>query len=426
MAYLSCQTYTPVMTGLPITLYVPQWGCTSDLNLEFVDCVPPTANTPAAMAAFIAGFSASFTLNNVSLATSFSTTAATFTALFAPLSAIGINYACYDFHTFNNRTLAQTCPCVTLSAATLGNCSAYVNYPVSVMLNSPLIAPAVLSDPSLTSLFAFSCSDCQTAATQFACLAAFPQCLPAPLPGFIPVSQSVCQNSLTTCRAIQYTDPEITALFALVSQLPSLGSAFTAPNVSTILNACVNFPPVGGFTPVNYTALPQCPCVPLSASTSKCASFVGHDVGTFLANLDIVTRATLEGTVLGFDAGFDYTGCLNCKNAVDYTLCNAIYPICTTTQLAVRACLSNCTTNVAFCTDTNTAAICSTLSGAFSTNVATCNPVEYEDLHCTTSSTNPKSSAHSTPKSSTHSGSSSLMPSFFVFILVALFAKILF
>jgi len=354
------------------------------------------------------------------MGTSYNTANTLFTSMFGPLSAYHINYACFDFHTEVNRSpLYQTCPCITLDAVTLDGCAPYVNYPVAIVLDSPEIAPAVLSDPSLTSLIQFSCPDCANKLTEFACTAAFPQCITGTT-GFYPVHQNVCLNSLATCRAVQFTDPELTALLGLVSAVPGF-SGFTAPNVSTILNACAPFTSVG-FFPTNYTALPPCACSSLPA-TSQCASYVSHPVGNFLANLDTTTRASLEGFVLQFDAGFNYAGCPNCKNGVDFTLCNAIYPICTTTQLAVRGCISDCTANVDFCTDTTTEGICSSVLAAAFSNLTTCNPTLYADTHCTTSSTTPKSSIHS----STHpSGSSSLMPSFFVFILVALFAKILF
>jgi hypothetical protein len=420
MAYLSCITTTPT-SAVPISLSIPQWGCMTDLNSEFLDCVPPTINTPVGINAFVAGFSAGFALNNVTIASSFNSTGNQFYALFAPLSQIGIEYSCNDFHTENNRTILQTCPCVTVPTATLGGCAPYVTYPVAATFNTPDIATAVLGDPNLVNLIAFSCSDCGTKATEFACLAAFPMCLPAPLPGFIPVNLSVCQNSLITCRALQYTDPEIVALFNLVSLLPSLGGAITAPNVSTILNTCSNFP-ANGFVPPTYTALPECPCATLPAA-SQCAPFVSHPVGPFLANLLPAARMALEGAILQFDAGVDYTTCTNCKNAVDFNLCNIVYPICTPTQLAVRGCESNCSSNVLFCADqAGSQTVCETLSsfGALS-NLTTCNPFTYTDTQCSTSSTLPPP-----PSNSKHSGTSSLMPSFFAFILVALFAKILF
>jgi len=416
MAYLHCQPYYPTSTGLPITLYLPQWGCTSDLNLEFADCVPPTYSTPTAMNAFIAGFSNGFAINNVTIASSFNTAASTFSAMFSPLAAYNINYACFDFHTSIGRSFAQTCPCMTLDTPTLGGCAPYVNYQVSVMLNSNLIAPAVLSDPSLSSLLQFSCPACQAKATEFACLAAFPQCSAPPSAGYNFVDVSICQNSLITCRAAQYADSE---LLSLVGLAKIAGLPIAVPNVTTILSACNNFQ-TGGYVPVNYTQLPQCPCASLP-TTSLCANSITHSVGPFLAALPDTLRATLESTILGYDASVDYTGCTNCKNAVDFNLCNVVYPICTTTQLVVRACLSNCTSNVDFCTDPNAEVVCATLAGLGAlSNLTTCNPFTYSDTNCFTSSTTIKSS-HTNP-----SGTSSLMPSFFVFILVALFSKILF
>jgi len=413
MAYLRCQVFTPAVTGLPITLYLPQWGCLSDLYAEFQDCVPPTFTTQAAINAFVNGVIAGFPLiNGVTIDSSYNTTGNTFSQLFSPLSAYKVNYACFDFHSTRS-PYVQTYPCTTLSATTLGNCAPYVNYPVAVTLNNSLIAPGVLSDPSLSSLIQFSCPDCAAKATEFACLAAFPQCgAPTPL-GYNFVDVSICQNSLITCRAAQYADPELLSLLGLVS---TTGLAITFPNVTTILTACANFQT--GFVPVNYTQKPQCPCASLP-TTSLCANSISHPVGPFLAALPDTLRATLESTILRYDNGVDYSTCTNCKNAVDFNLCNVVYPICTATQLAVRACLSNCTANVAFCTDANAEAICTTLAAAQAiSNLTTCNPFTYSDTNCFTSST--------AFKSSTHSGTSSLMPSFFVFIFVALFAKILF
>jgi len=404
MAYLSCTTYAPTIS-VPINLYLPQWGCTSpDFNRELQDCVPPFVQTASDISNFIATMTVNLQL------TTFATAATTISAQFAPLSAVGINYTCNSFYTGINRNVLDTCPCIPLDPINvLGGCGPYVNYSVSVMLNSPLVAQAVLSNKDLMNLITFSCPDCFTKATEFACLAAFPLCLPYPGQAYIPVNQSVCNNSLVTCRAIQYADPELIGLIGSISQ--ALGLSFAAPNVTSILDTCAVLP-TNGFIPPNYQPLDECACDSMPAS-SQCNGIINHQVAFFLANLNQTIQAKLEGTILQFDTPFNYTGCPNCKKAVDFDLCNAAYPACTDEKIAVRGCASDCLNNVAFCTDTTVPAICTLLSAAYSTDSATCNPIPFSLSKCSSTSSH-------------HSGTSSLVPSFFVFMLVALLAKILF
>jgi len=299
--------------------------------------------------------------------------------------------------------------CVNLTASTLGVCAPYVNYPVSIFLNTSAIAFEVslaLTDPDLMNLFAFSCPACAAAITQFICISAFPGC--NPFTPFYPVDVSVCTDSLATCRADQYTSPDITALLSLVS---ALHLNFTAPNVSLILSTCEGLL-VGGFIPPTYAPLAACPCGTIPAS-SMCAQYVSHPIGGFLANLPLATRATLEATILGFDVSVMYAGCPNCQGAVDFNLCNAAYPSCTNSQLAIRACESDCIANVGFCTDsTDAIGVCTQLSALGAYSNSSCAPIPYSVNVCN----NPPPP----------SGASSLMPSFFVFILVAMFSKILF
>jgi hypothetical protein len=404
MKYLACVPTNPSMTVL--TLYIPSWGCMADFMSEINDCAPLSLQgSNATLAAFQAGFIPLLSLGpgQPTLNQTFSIAAAQFAANAA---MYGLPYKCNSF--YSTRNPVDTCPCVTLSAATLGGCAPFVNYQVSIMLNSTAYALGALGDPNIMALSGFSCPDCTTKIQEFACLSTFPGCAAGTGNGYLIIDQSICNNAFNTCRIQQLADPDVQALLQLFStlQLPGVN----IPNAVALGGVC-GFFPTPAFIPTGYMAKPQCPCAAMSSS-SRCQPFVTHAVVPFLANLTGAVQVELENAVLNADATV-MTNCVSCKNAVDEVLCASIYPTCTDTSIASRTCLSDCLPTVQLCTDdpVNSQAICSNpiVQAALSSNSTTCVPLNnlFQGQTCTVGGVN------------------ALVPSFFL-LAIAMVIKALF
>jgi len=187
-----------------ITLFIPSWGCMADFLSEINDCAPLSLQgNNATLAAFQAGFIPQFALpGQPNLNQTYSAAGAQFAAQFtAQAAAYNISYQCASF--YSTRSPLDTCPCVTLTPATLGGCAPFVNYQVSIMLNSTAYALGALGDPNIMALAGFSCPDCTTKIQEFACLSTFPGCAAGTGNGYLIIDQSICNNAFNTCRIQQ-------------------------------------------------------------------------------------------------------------------------------------------------------------------------------------------------------------------------------